>query len=72
MGLIALRQSLWDLPGPGIEPMSLALAGEFLTIGPPGKSYLVFFNVKLYELFIYVGYQSPYWSYYLQIFSPIQ
>ena len=30
---------MWDLPGPGIEPMSPALAGEFLTTGPPGKSY---------------------------------
>ena len=27
----------WDLPGPGIEPMSLALQGRFLTTGPPGK-----------------------------------
>ena len=26
---------MWDLPGPGIEPMSPALAGGFLTIGPP-------------------------------------
>ena len=37
----ARAQSLhgkWDLPGPGIEPMSLAPAGEFLTTGPPGKS----------------------------------
>ena len=24
--------------GPGIEPMSLELAGRFLTTGPPGKS----------------------------------
>ena len=24
---------MWDLPGPGIEPMPLALAGGFLTIG---------------------------------------
>ena len=47
---------MWDLPGPGIEPISSALAGEFLTTGPPGKACLVFFNVKLYELFIYVGY----------------
>ena len=28
---------MWDLPGPGIEPVSLALAGGFLTTGPPGK-----------------------------------
>ena len=28
-----------DLPGPGIEPVSLppALAGRFLTTAPPGK-----------------------------------
>ena len=26
------------VPGPGIEPMSPALQGEFLTTGPPGKS----------------------------------
>ena len=26
------------IPGPGIEPMSPALAGRFLTTGPPGKS----------------------------------
>ena len=29
--------SMWDLPGPGIEPMSPALAGRFLTTAPPGK-----------------------------------
>ena len=28
---------MWDLPGPGLEPMSPALAGEFLTTAPPGK-----------------------------------
>ena len=32
---------MWNLPGPGIEPMSLALAGRFLTSGPPGKSKTV-------------------------------
>ena len=31
-------QGIWDLPGPGIKPMSLALAGGFLTIAPPEKS----------------------------------
>ena len=29
---------MWDLPGSGIKPVSPALAGGFLTIGPPGKS----------------------------------
>ena len=34
---------MWDLPGPGLEPVSPALAGRFLTTAPPGKSlYLVF------------------------------
>ena len=28
-----------DLPGPGVEPVSPALAGRFLPTGPPGKSY---------------------------------
>ena len=26
---------MWNLPRPGIEPMSYALAGRFLTTGPP-------------------------------------
>ena len=29
---------MWDLPGAGIEPVFPALAGGFLTIGPPVKS----------------------------------
>ena len=29
---------MWDLPGPGIEPVSSALAGWFLTTGPSGRS----------------------------------
>ena len=29
--------NMWNLPRPGIEPMSPALAGRFLTTGPPGK-----------------------------------
>ena len=28
---------MWDLPGPGIEPVSPALAGGFSTTAPPGK-----------------------------------
>ena len=34
----SLPCSMWDLPGPGIKPVSPALAGRFLTTGPPGKS----------------------------------
>ena len=36
LGLSLLR--MWDLPGPGLEPVSPALAGGFLTTVPPGKS----------------------------------
>ena len=32
-----LPWGMWDLPAPGIGPMSPALAGRFLTTGPPGK-----------------------------------
>jgi len=28
---------MWDLPGPGIEPMSPAFAGPLIS-GPPGKA----------------------------------
>ena len=38
---------MWDLPGPGLEPVSPALAGGFLTTAPPGKPTLVsFLNEK--------------------------
>ena len=29
---------MWNLPGPGIEPVSPALAGGFSNVEPPGKS----------------------------------
>ena len=28
---------MWDLPGPGLQPVSPALAGGFSTSAPPGK-----------------------------------
>ena len=37
---------MWDLPGPGIKPMSPALAGGFFTTESPGKSYGIFFNFQ--------------------------
>ena len=30
-------RSIWDLPRPGLEPVSPALAGGFSTTAPPGK-----------------------------------
>ena len=38
---------MWDLPGPGLEPLSPALAGGFLTTAPPGKSWpLIFIGLQ--------------------------
>ena len=36
-------QGTWNLPRPGIEPMSPAWAGGLLTTGPPGKPCLSIF-----------------------------
>ena len=35
-----LLHGMWDLPRPGLEPVSPALAGRFLTTAPPGKPWL--------------------------------
>ena len=35
---LSCLHSMWDLPGQGIEPVSSALPGRFLTTGPPRKS----------------------------------
>ena len=39
-------RSMWDLPRPGLEPVSPALAGRFSTTAPPGKPLLAIFEVK--------------------------
>ena len=51
-----------DLPRPGIKPMSAALAGRFLTMGPLKNSshflvgcVCVCVVTDLYELFVYFG-----------------
>ena len=41
---------MWDLPGPGLEPMSPALAGGFLTTAPRGKSWPAFFLLLTVKL----------------------
>ena len=38
---------MWDLPRPGLEPVSPALAGRFSTTAPPGKPQLPFFELLL-------------------------
>ena len=39
---------MWDLPGSGLEPVSPALAGGFLTTVRPGKPGLFFLNVDFF------------------------
>ena len=36
-----LLQGMWDLPGPGIESVSLALAGGLITTEPPEKVFIL-------------------------------
>ena len=36
-------RGMWDPPGPGLEPVSPALAGGFSTTAPPGKSQYFYF-----------------------------
>ena len=46
---------MWDLPGPGLKPMSPALAGGFLTTVSPGKSsednHENYYNNKYYRYY---------------------
>ena len=50
---------MWDLPRPGLEPLSPALAGRFSTAVPPGKPllFLIFSSPSFFfkiNLFIYL------------------
>lgn len=38
---------MWGLPRPGVEPVSLALAGGFLSAVPPGNLYIEILTVKV-------------------------
>ena len=41
-----LLRDMWDLPRPGLKPVSPALAGRFSTTAPPGKPQLLFLSPK--------------------------
>ena len=45
---------MWDLPGPGIEPVTPEFAGGFFTADPPGKSRNDLF-LKLGDGYRYIG-----------------
>ena len=47
MGLVAPQPV--GRPGPGLEPMSPASAGGFLTIAPPGRSLKFYFILHIFS-----------------------
>ena len=44
-----LLRDTWNLPGPGLEPVSPALAGRFSTTAPPGKPLYVVFKLSFFH-----------------------
>ena len=46
-----LLHGMWDLPRPGLEPVSPALAGRFSTTAPPGKPGAIYLIKLLFKLF---------------------
>ena len=55
-----LLRSMWDLPRPGLEPMSPALADRFSTTAPPGKPYGSCFCIHSASLCLLVGAFNPF------------
>ena len=49
-----LLRGMWDLPRPGLKPVSPALAGRFSTTAPPGKPSRFLF------IPVYIVYLSPF------------
>ena len=49
---------MWDLPGPGLEPVFPALTGGFLTTAPPGKSL----NVSVFMNSRKIQTPGPHWK----------
>ena len=47
-----LVRGMWDLPRPGLEPVSPALAGRFSTTSPPGKPHFILFLKKSCYFFL--------------------
>ena len=47
-----LSCGMWDLPRPGFESVSPALAGRFLTTAPPGEPLFFKFKYQFGHIFI--------------------
>ena len=48
----SLPRSMWDLPRPGIEPLSPAWQDVFLTSGPPRKPCTKLLKHKIFEFWL--------------------
>ena len=49
-----LLRGMWDLPRPGLEPVSPALAGRFSTTAPPGKPLGFVFLMLSWMSYLYI------------------
>ena len=64
---------MWDLPRPGLEPLSPALTGRFLTTVPPGKPKITTLNWLPIPCAIFASilsepyYQSQTWTNFLSL-----
>ena len=62
---------MWDLPGPGLEPLSPALAGGFLTTAPPGKPLLKIFFFLMWTIFkVFTEFVTILLLFYVLVFWP--
>ena len=55
-----LLRGMWNLPRPGLEPVSPALAGRFSTTAPPGKPFNAFLTWAFFSLqYVYQDITPP-------------
>ena len=60
---------MWDHPGPGLEPVSPALAGGFLTTAPPGKPDFTGFYMHAFVFFLFFFFNK--FIYFIYIFLAV-
>ena len=54
----SLSHGMWNLPGPGIKPVSPAFAGRFLSTAPTGKSSPFFLHLFFLLFFFFKSMKS--------------